>query len=353
MTQTERLHLTLTGTSRHELGIARGTALRSTLPAAYVKYAELFRALGVDEEIEREGVRRVLATLQSWRPEVLPEFTGIAEGAGVTIEQVVALNARTEIIALSPKAASECSTVTAKIDEHRLGVQTWDWHIELDQFWHTQEVAGPGYRYAGLTEQGILSKIGLNEAGLALHFNILGHREDGASGVPMHVLSAVVLSECATVDEAITLIQAAPIGSSSAFTMLDAHRAVSVEMSPVGVFVIDESAGSVQRTNHFQHEDPLLLQKSEIFEPDSSARLKLVRERLAGGLPDRAAAMVQLLVSGSGEPPLTCIPDMSLTYGERWGTLATVLTDPDARTIRVLDGKPTDAETGAWRVLTV
>lgn len=349
----ERLHLDISAPTRRELGLARGAALRDSLAGGYAKYAELFRALGVSKERECEGAEQVLAALAAWRPEIIEEFAGIAEGAGLEIAQVVALNARTEIIAMGPTASNECSTVTAVLDGHRTGVQTWDWHVELDPYWHTQVVAGPGYRYAGLTEQGILSKIGVNEAGLALHFNILGHREDGPAGVPMHVLSSVVLAECATVDEAIALIKAAPVASSSAFTMLDAERAVSVEMSPAGVFVIPEVDGSVQRTNHFQDATPLEGQKSDVYEPDSSERLELVRERLDAAVPANTNAMIDLLVSGEGQPPLTCHADMSKNYGERWATLATIITDPDARTINILDGMPTDAATGTWRTLTV
>lgn len=347
-----RLHIRITGATRRELGLARGEALRATLPGAYAKYSELFRLLGVTEALEREGVERTVAALEGWRPELIREFEGIAAAADVAFAQIVALNARTEILALAPRASKECSTATAQIDGHRYGVQTWDWHVELDPFWHTQEVAGPGNRYAGLTEQGILSKIGVNSAGLALHFNILGHQEDRPDGVPMHVLSAVVLAESSSVAEAIELIREAPITSSSAFTLLDSARAVSVEMSPAGVFVIEERDGSVQRTNNFQSDVPLAAQKSELYEPDSSARLALIRERLASPVAD-TAAMVELLVSGVGQPPLTCVPDMALQYGERWGSLATVITEPDSRTIRVLDGMPTEAATGAWRTITV
>ncbi|MFC7766266.1 hypothetical protein [Leucobacter soli] len=78
-----------------------------------------------------------------------------------------------------------------------------------------------------------------------------------------------------------------------------------------------------------------------------------MRERLGSGLPGGDAEMVELLVSGSGQPPLTCVPDMALSYGERWATLATVITDPDARTVRILDGMPTEAATGDWIALTV
>ena len=350
----ERLHLDVAGDSAHALGLSRGTALRASLADAYAKYAELFRILGVTEEVERDGVARVSAALEAWRPALLAELAGVAEGAGVPVAWVIALNARTELLALGTHGASECSTVTAGLGGHRLGVQTWDWHIELDPFWHTQTVAGPGLRYVGLTEQGILSKIGVNEAGLALHFNILGHRSDGPDGVPMHLLSSVVLSECRSVDEAVALVRAAPIGSSSSFTMLDGTRAVSLEISPAGVFEITEIDGSVQRTNHFQHAEPLGAQKSEIYEPDSTERLALIRERLAAAPVSSAVDMVRLLLSGPGEPPLTCVADLAKSYGDRWATLATVVSDPDARTLRVFDGMPPAAVAageGQWRVL--
>ncbi|WP_336660510.1 C45 family peptidase [Leucobacter sp. USHLN153] len=349
--QTERTHIDIVGATARERGLQRGEALRATLAGAYAKYAELFRAVGVSGANERDGVARVVAAVEAWRPELIEELEGVAEASGVPFEAVVALNARTEIIALGSHGSSECSTVTAQISGHRLAVQTWDWHIELDPFWHTQTVTGQGLRYAGLTEQGILSKIGVNEAGLALHFNILGHEADGPDGIPMHLLSHVVLTECSSVDEAIALVRSAPIGSSSAFTMLDGARAVSLEITPVGVFEIDEVAGSVQRTNHFQTEEPLAHQKSALYEPDSSERLALVRERLAGGLPESSTELVRLLLSGEGQPPLTCVPDMTLSFGDRWATLATVVTDPDARTIRIFDGMPPEAEHGEWRVL--
>lgn len=350
MTQ-DRLHLRVAGATRAAAGRSRGVQLRHTLAAAYAKYAELFRRLGISESRESEAVDLSLAAIEKWRPEVVREFEAIADASGATLPHVVALNARTEILALAPRASHECSAVTSKIDGRRFGVQTWDWHVELAEFWHTQEVRGPGFAFVGLTEQGILAKIGVNSAGLALHFNILGHRDDGPRGIPMHVLAAVVLSECASVDEAVAVIRDAPIGSSSAFTMLDSDTAVSVEMSPAGVFAVLERDGSVQRTNHFQVPVPLAGQKSELHEPDSTARLALIRDRLGAGSPADAMGLVALLRSGPGDPPLTCVPDMSLGFGERWATLATAITDPVGRGVRILDGNPTEASTGAWRSL--
>ncbi|MBK0422315.1 hypothetical protein JD292_09540 [Leucobacter sp. CSA2] len=350
--ETERPHIEVTGATPFEIGLSRGRALAGSLAEASAAYDALFRSVGVTVAAQAVAVEQVLRTLSEWRPAVVAELSGVAEGAGVELAEVVALNARTEILALAG-GAPECSTVTAVIDGARVGAQTWDWHIELDRFWHTQVVHGTGLSYAGLTEQGILSKIGINEGGLALHFNILFHAEDGAGGVPMHLLSHAILTECRSVEEALELLGDAPIGSSSALTLLDRERAVALELSPVGVFEIGEVDGSVQRTNHFLNSTPLAGQKTAQAEPDSSARLALIRSRLEGGLPRDEAGLVDLLVSGEGEAPLTCRPDLSLPVGEHWATLATVVTEPERGRIRILDGMPTEAETGAWRVLEI
>ncbi|RBP62010.1 isopenicillin-N N-acyltransferase-like protein [Brevibacterium sanguinis] len=353
LTTVERKHLVLTGATHRELGSARGRALRDELPGAYAKYSELFRLLGIDPEAEAAAVATVLATVGRWRPEIVDELTGIAEAAGLDLACIVALNARTEILALSRKPSHECSTFSRVIDGKRCGVQTWDWHVELDPYWHIQSVEGPGHRFAGLTEHGILSKIGVNSAGLAVHFNFLQHEEDSADGVPVHLLQRVLLSECASVAEAIDLIRSTPIHSSSAFTLIDAERAASVEVSPVGVFVIDETEGSVLRTNHFQDPLPLSRQKPEIDESESVERFALVRERLEAHPPASTAEMVALLQTAPDQAPLTCIPDMSLGFGDRWASLATIITEPTDRRISILSGAPTELSTGQWQVLEV
>lgn len=348
----ERRHITVEGADASALGSSRGEQLADILPETYARYAELFRQVGISEDRESEGAARALDAVEAWKPHKADELNAIARASQVPLLAIVTLNARTEILAgAAATTARECSTIAGVVAGRRLGVQTWDWHVELDAFWHTQEVSGPGFSYIGLTEAGIVSKVGVNEAGLALHFNILGHRNDGVGGVPMHVLSSIVLEECASVDEAIELIATAPVRSSSAFTLIDPTRAVSLEMSPVGRYALTEQYGFVARTNHFIDHALAADEKHWLYEPDSSERRALIIERLAASPPSSADALVETLVSGSGEAPLCCIPDMEKPFGERWATLSTIVTDPAARSMRVLDGMPTDAATLAWREL--
>ncbi|MGK0722806.1 C45 family autoproteolytic acyltransferase/hydrolase [Leucobacter sp. W1478] len=343
-----RAHFDLSGETLAELGRARGLALRDTITATYEGYAAIFRAVGVSEEAEREAAVASFAAVTAWRPEIAEELRAVADASGLSLNRLMALNARTEILALGTAPAHECSTVSIRLGGAMHSVQTWDWHIDLAEFWHTQTVAGMGYRFSGITEQGILAKIGLNEAGLAVNFNILGHAADGPGGVPVHLLAYAILRECASVDEAIALVRATPVSASTSLTLTDAGGAVSLEVTPVGVFEVPLREGYLIRTNHFQHPTPLSEQKAS-YEPDSTERFALLEQRIDAGRPADLTALVSLLESGEGDPPLSCVADPAMPLGDRWATLATIVMSPAERRIRVLDGMPTDAATGAWR----
>ncbi|MFD1935358.1 C45 family autoproteolytic acyltransferase/hydrolase [Nonomuraea mangrovi] len=205
----------------------------------------------------------------------------------------------------------------------------------------------------GITEHGILGKIGVNSAGLALHFNILGHREDGVGGVPVHLLAAIVLEEAGSVTEALDLVRSAPISASSSFTLFDHETAVTTDITPVGVFAVEPVDGTVIRTNHFLAPAPRAGEKNELYQPDSGERYDLVASRFARGPePRNATELLGFLYSAPGQPHLCCVPDMTLPLGQRWATLATIMLEPGSRTARVADGSPLEARNRPWRTLT-
>lgn len=270
------------------------------------------------------------------------------------------LNARTEILARSATVPpGECTTIVRHVTAsdgsaaRTFGVQTWDWHIELSALWHTVEVRGGRHDFVGITEDGILGKIGVNSAGLALHFNILGHVRDGIGGVPVHVLAAIVLEEAGSVAEAVEIVRAAPLASSGSFALFDGTDAVLLDLSPVGVFPMRPEHGTLVRTNHFLTPTPAADEKTWLYQPDSGERYDFVRARLARAEPPVTLdELAGHLVTGDGEPPVTCLPDLGKQLGQRWASLATVALDPATRTARVLDGTPADIGSRDWRVLT-
>ncbi|MFG3346215.1 C45 family autoproteolytic acyltransferase/hydrolase [Streptomyces sp. NPDC048018] len=387
-----RPHVAVADADPRRRGRDRGRQLVPALHGGLETYDRLFALGGIRPETVRDDACRALDAVDAFRPALREQIEGIAEGAGVEPWRIAALNARTEILARSAAVPpGECSTIVRAgrtpdgAGRTHVGVQTWDWHVELSPYWHTVESGGGAHRYAGLSEHGILAKIGVNSGGLALHFNILGHADDRAGGLPVHVLAALVLEEAGSVAHARELVESAPLSSSGSFLLFDTASAVLLDLSPVGVFEAPPVAPGIHlRTNHFLTPAPARREKTWLYQPDSGERFGFLRERLtrAGGegrddgtgpdgraglhdgageagaapgavppLPVAAEGLPRALVTGPGEPPVTCVPDPAAPTGRRWASLATVVLDPAARTARVLDGTPAEQFTRPWITL--
>ncbi len=350
-----RPHIKAAATDPYERGVARGEQLREGIPAAIEVYDRLFALGGITAAQVREDAERALDAIGGFRPAARTEISGMARGAGTEEWRVAALNARTEILARSVAVPpGECTTIVRRDGASgTFGVQTWDWHVELNGMWHTLESRGGTHDFVGLTENGILGKIGVNSAGLALHFNILGHVDDGIGGIPVHALAAIVLEEAGSVAEAVEIIRGAPLASSGSFALFDERDAVLLDMSPVGIFEMRPENGTLLRTNHFLTPTPATGEKAWLYQPDSGERYDFVHGRLARRQPPTTAdELADFLVTGAGEPPVTCLPDPDLPLGQRWASLATVTLEPATRTARILDGTPADIGVRDWRVLT-
>ncbi|MGW5687109.1 C45 family autoproteolytic acyltransferase/hydolase [Nonomuraea sp. NPDC003754] len=353
-----RMEIQVTGTRPRQRGHDRGRRTRDEIARAWRAYEELFAATaaagGVPLDVPALALGTVAAT-RAWAPELVEEMEGVAEGAGVPLWTVAALNARTEILAAAggPRAG-ECSTVVHAASR-TAGGQCWDWHEELAAMWHIQWVRGDTWAFAGITEHGILAKIGVNEAGVGLLFNILGHTDDGAGGVPVHLAARRVLGGAGSFEEAVAMLRDAPVSASTVMTVVTAGRAASVELSPAGARVVEpDGDGWLVRTNHFL--DPALA-AGELrgrLDPDTHDRLRLLGARVRGrpGL-DGPGDLATLLTAHPGDgAEVCCHAPAGGALGTRWATLATVAIEPADRRILVHDGGPCTARPPAWTALT-
>jgi isopenicillin-N N-acyltransferase-like protein len=319
-------------------------------------YAELFAAHGITEKQVRAAALECLSAVDAWAPYLGEEVRGTAEGGGLEVWQVAALNARTEILSLSgldgatPVARpGECSTVISTAPP-AYSMQTWDWHVELAESWHLQWVETGAGCFVGLTEEGILAKMGVNDAGVAVHLNVLGHHDDGPGAVPVHLAAAHVLHQAGSLDEAVDLLLDAPVRSSSALSVVTEAGAVVVELSPHGAAVVRTELPYQLHTNHFLDARLARGEKSELYQPDSGQRLALLGERCAAGFaPDGPLGLVGHLCSARGDgADLCCLPDPGARLGERWATLATVALQPRERSMLVSAGTPAMVRPTSW-----
>jgi isopenicillin-N N-acyltransferase-like protein len=335
-----------------------GEAHRAEIQRTVAVYRDLFVATAGQPFDAGPLGPDALAAIDGYAPDLGEEVRGLAEGAALPAETVAALNARTEILGRAGRVArGECSTVVSLGEEGEapVSLQTWDWHEELADCWLVWTIEHEdGRTVHTLTEYGIVGKIGVNDAGVGVHLNILHHQDDGrVIGVPVHVVARHVLDAAAGITPALSAITGAAVSASSSITVVSTRdagsAAVSVEASPAGPrFVLPDPDGVLVHTNHFLAPQLSEGDREYVVGPDSFVRLDALRRRLRRlGRLDEASVLGAMNSHLGGGGAVCCHPDPGAPLGERYTTLATVALDLDKGSMRVRAGGPC-ADTGWW-----
>ena len=332
-----RLHtFTSETTDPHERGTELGTRFGALVRETSARYVSHFELLGIPLPRVREVAEGSLAALREWHPALATESDAAAAAAGIEAWRVAAVGARTEVLAAA-HAPGECTTaVHAPAVGPPETIQTWDWHAHLAPDGLLWGLRTATRRLKVFTEFGAPAKIGVNDAGLGVHFNILRHTSDGAGpGVQVHAIARRVLEDAATVAEACALAASATVSASTVLTVAtwDGARAdaAAIELSPAGVGVIrPREDGWIVHTNHFL--DPVLAAGDTVaaLDPASTtlerfAHAEAMRSRMPGlSATQRAAA---LCGTAGGAAPVCVRRSESEPLHEQWETLLTIALD--------------------------
>jgi isopenicillin-N N-acyltransferase-like protein len=357
------------GGAPYERGRSYGRQAAAQIRHSVASYARIFAFYGLDWAAMQERARPFAAVVEAFDPELLEELRGIAEGSGRALEEILALNARTELLPPSlsvaspawPEAAArnrlagvpehgECTAVAVLPEASATGTpwlaQTWDWTGDQRAACVLLRVETPGRpALLTLTEAGMLAKIGVNEAGLGVCLNILRSPLDGRRpGLPVHVLLRAVLG-AADVDAAVRLVQSVPVGASSNLLCADrGGSAADLELTPAAQAVLRPRGGLLIHTNHCLAPETAP-EASPIDTMPSSAprygRAEALLRPLAGRIGRET--LVALLSDESDALDAICRrPDPLLPAPARVETVAAVLIDLATSTLYVAPGIPAD-----------
>ncbi len=134
-----------------------------------------------------------------------------------------------------------------------------------------------GYAIAGPTQRITGRMDGMNEKGLALGYNFM-HRKKPGDGFICCAIGRLVLESCATVEEAVDMLQEIPHRHSFSYTVFDkSDQTFVVEASPRGVKVRQANVC----TNHFE----IMTKENRNHLVDSMKRMDAMnsqRDHLAG-----------------------------------------------------------------------
>jgi len=336
----------------YERGHQHGRALAARVRRSASLYNGTLDRLGFGGERGNALIRKFALQIEAFGAHYVEEMRGIADGAELPFEQVVMINARTEVIAearrLSQADAQAAAALAprdgctgAVILPGRSGAgrlihgQNWDWRAECAETAIVLRVRrDDGPDFVTFVEAGGLARNGFNAAGIAITANYLrSDRDYSQTGVPLALIRRKVLEQ-QHFALAIRAVAATPKSCSNNMMLSHADGvAIDLECAPDESFALWPTDGLLVHANHFTSAAALAkLRDTGIPDsPDSYYRDLRVRDALeAAGTALTPDDLKRALFDSFGTPYSVCRPPRPGSHDDLSATVAMVVMEPGA-----------------------
>jgi predicted choloylglycine hydrolase len=237
----------------YECGYQYGQAVGELIRNNIKVYLRIFQFhADLDRDAALQKAERYLPEIERYDANLLQEMRGIADGAGITLNEVAMLNTRTEL--MSAVALHECTAIAALPPATSGDVwlaQNWDWMPVTYDSIITLKIKQPGKpAITMLVEAGQIGKMGMNDAGIGFCLNWLS-ADYQRIGVPVLAICRGILNST-HIDEAIGTVYGCQRASSANFLIAykDAF-AINLETTPDDLDFLEPVNGLLIHTNHF------------------------------------------------------------------------------------------------------
>lgn len=283
----------------YERGLSYGRQAGEDIRGSIENYRRLFNesADHIRYDAALDEAMKLLAAIEELAPEQVEEMRGIAQGAQLDFRDIVLLNCRSEVFALTPvaenpDAAEECTDLAVMpertVDGHLIVSQNWDMlHWAGDHALVLEILREDGPDILCVTEAGMLCRYGINQNGLALTLSSIPlGRVDRVSGTPSIAIRRKFLSEAHFANGYGHIMKAAHmtgmhynIGGGRVMGM-----AMSIEAYPDGKYVSYARDGILAQANNSCYPGvwyPNRFMGSTLYRAEILRRLMLSKERVS------------------------------------------------------------------------
>lgn len=345
MTQVQDFPLVDMAGAPRSRGRIHGETARGRVAASVDLYRGQLGRHGFDAARLHELTGDLAARIAAWQPDYIEEMEGIAEGAGFALQDILLINARTEIIEMARRIArglpavepDGCTGVVVLPEASATGdlihAQTWDWLAPCADTAVVLRIrGGTGPDILTFTEAGGLARNGFNSEGIAITANYLeSDRDYRRIGIPLALIRRRVLEQ-RHLSEAIRTVVATPKSTSNNMIVSSVEGfAVDLECAPDEVFPLMPDRGLIVHSNHWQSGVALAKLREEGLRnmPDSLYRDWRVRGHLAPLIGEIGRDDVRAALSDRfGAPHAVCRAPLPEETGNLGATVATVMFHP-------------------------
>ncbi len=318
-----------------QIGEAAGEQIRGFCAMAM---EQANRTVRVSRESAMMVAHESWSFAEAYSPDMAEELRGVAEGAGVSPDEIMLLQIRNQ---LQPEPTDGCTSLSAVGRGARIVAQNWDNDPALDEFTVvlTRKPDGkPSFTTVG--QAGLIAYIGFNEAGIGLCLNSLP-APSRRLGVP-HYLVVRGIYEVRSLDEAVAAVRRAERAIPANIMLMTPQGPTDLEVTIDDMRVLTGDArGLVTHTNHCLHSDllPINDQFPELIQ--SHARLGRIGQLVGSGGEDVSVSQVQRGLSDHQNYPRSICrhPNDDTEHGF-WSTVFSVIIEPDERRMWVSRGTP-------------
>ena len=340
----------------HDRGVQYGRQATREITRSAGHYGAQARAIGLDHHRLAEIVREYLPALESFDPSQVEEMRGIATGSGVSFEEIVLVNARTELLHAKLPAPLEpmregmsdgCTGVVvrpgATRDKQLIHAHNWDWKLDsADSCVVLRIRSEDGPDILTFTEAGALARFGFNTRGICITANGLEcDRDYRRSGIPLALIRRRVLEQ-SQLGLALRTAYCTPKSGSN--NMIISHAGSGLvydfECAPDETFMVEPDNGVLVHANHWL--SPVALCKLRecgmADAPSTFYRDVRAREALLAKAGDLTVEDVtEVLLDDFESPWSICYPPRasSPTDPTTYATVATLVMRPTLGEMRV------------------
>ena len=297
------------------------------------------KTVRVSRAAAEEVITASLRCAEQYSPDMVEEIRGMAEGAGVSVQDIMLLQVRNQ---LQPDADLGCTSLSlAGVGPRgqRVVAQNWDNDPELQPLTVvlTRRPSGKP-ALMNITQVGLIAYIGFNEAGIGLCLNTLPAPARRV-GVP-HYFTVRGIYEAASLDAAAQAVRRAERAIPANIMLTTPQGPADLEVTLESVHVLCDDGG-LTHTNHCRHPELVAINDTQGELIQSRQRQRRIDQLLSESQrPQSVEQIKDVLRDHDAHPRSICRHANEDPETGFWETIFSVIIEPESRRMHVSRGTP-------------